>query len=133
MADQQFERLRRHPTLRFAGAQHQFNLDEVAIKLERELEAGESGHRQESLYKRGSTSVSLFLFGHFTRMAPHRVKGAVTIHVLKGHLQVTAEDSAHDLRAGDLLVLASGVEHGVVAREESRMLLTVNLDTAPVP
>jgi quercetin dioxygenase-like cupin family protein len=53
----------------------------------------------------------------------------VTIQVLKGHLQVTAEGQAHDLHAGHLLVLAPGIEHDVVAREESQMLLTVCLDT----
>ena len=128
MEDQQPERLRQHPEPRFAAPQHRYDLDEVAARLKQELQAGEAGHRQEMLYKRGPTSVSLFLFGHLTRLAPHRAKGVVTIHVIKGHLQVTAEGQPHDLHAGHLLVLAPGVEHDVVAREESRMLLTVHLD-----
>ncbi len=60
----------------------------------------------------------------------------MTIQVLKGHLQVTAEGHPHDLHAGHLLVLAPGVEHDVVAPEESQMLLTVSLDvsqTEPLP
>ena len=134
MEDQKPERLRQHPESRFAATLHRLNLDEVATKLRQELRAGESGHRQETLYKRGPLSVSLFLFGHLTRLAPHRAKGVVTIQVLKGHLQVTAEGQAQDLPAGHLLVLAPGVEHDVVAREESEMLLTVCLDTgAPKP
>jgi quercetin dioxygenase-like cupin family protein len=129
MEDPKPERLRPHPESRFAAPQHSLNLDEVASRLSRELQAGEAGHRQETLYKRGSLSVSLFLFGHLTRLAPHRAKGVVTIQVLKGRLQVTAEGQAHDLHTGHLLVLAPGVEHDVVAREESQMLLTVCLDT----
>lgn len=128
MEDQRPERLRQHPESRFAAPQHPFDLGEVAAKLKQEVQAGEAGHRQETLYKHGATSVSLFLFDHLTRLAPHRAKGVVTIHVLKGHLQVTAEGLAHDLGAGHLLVLAPGVEHDVVAREESQMLLTVHLD-----
>jgi quercetin dioxygenase-like cupin family protein len=54
----------------------------------------------------------------------------VTIQVLKGHLQVTAEGQVSDLHSGQLLVLAPAVEHDVVARTESRMLLTVCLDVA---
>lgn len=130
MEDQKPERLRQHPEPRFAAPQHLFNLDEVATRLDQELHAGEAGHRQETLYKRGPMSVSLFLFGHLTRLAPHRAKGVVTIQVVKGHLQVTAEGHAHDLHVGNLLVLAPGVEHDVVAREESQMLLTVCLDAA---
>ena len=124
------ERLRQHPTPRFAAPQHQYDLDEVTAKLGQELEAGQAGHRQETLYKHGSTTVALFLFSHLTRLPPHRAKGVVMIHLLEGHLQVTAEGQVHDLHAGHLLVLAPGVEHDVVAREVSRMLLTVHLDAS---
>jgi quercetin dioxygenase-like cupin family protein len=81
-------------------------------------------------------SVSLFLFGHLARLAPHRAKGVVTIQVLKGHLQVTVDDHAHDLHPSHLLVLAPSIMHNVVALEESQMLLTVCLDageTEPSP
>lgn len=124
------ERLRQHPRDRFVAPQHPYDLDEVATKLRQEFEAGQSGHRQETLYKRGPTTVALFLFGHLTRLPPHRTQGVVVIQVLDGHLQVTAEGQVHDLHAGHLLVLAPGVEHDVVAREESRMLLTVHLDAS---
>ena len=130
MEGQKPGRSRQHPEPRFAAPQHSFNLHEVAVRLQQELHAGEAGHRQETLYKHGPTSVSLFLFGHLTRLAPHRAKGVVTIHMIKGHLQVTAEGHAHDLHAGHLLVLAPGVEHDVVAREESQMLLTVSLNVS---
>jgi quercetin dioxygenase-like cupin family protein len=132
MSEADTDRLRQHPEPRFAGPQHQFDLEEVASRLLQEPQAGESGRRQETLYKRGPVTVSLFVFGHLTRLAPHRTKGIVTIQVLKGRLEVTAEGQAHDLGAGSLLILAPGVEHDVVAREESRMLLTVNLDLAVV-
>jgi quercetin dioxygenase-like cupin family protein len=122
--------LRQHSRDRFAAPQHRYDLDEVATKLKQEFEAGQAGHRQETLYKHGSTTVALFLFGHLTRLPPHRTKGVVTIHLLEGHLQVSAESQVHDLHAGQLLVLAPGVDHDVVAREESRMLLTVHLDAS---
>src|SRR2546421_12590218 len=128
MESKKRERLRQHPAQRFAGPQHQFDLSAAAAKLRQEHEAGQAGHRQQSLYKHGPTSVSLFLFGRLTRLSPHRTKGIVMIHVLRGHLQVTADGEAHDLRAGNLLVLAPEVQHGIVAYEESQMLLTVTLE-----
>jgi quercetin dioxygenase-like cupin family protein len=124
------ERLREHPEQRFAGPQHLFDLAAAAKRLQGELQAGESGHRQETLYKRGGTTVSLFLFGHLTRLEKHRTSGTVCIQVLRGHLRITAEGQENDLRAGNLLVLAPGVEHSVVAHEESEMLLTVILQPA---
>ena len=124
------ERLRQHPTHRFAAPQHQYDLNSVTAKLRQELDAGQAGHCQETLYKHGPTTVALFLFGHLTRLPPHRTKGVVTIYLLEGHLEVKAEGEVHDLYAGHLLALAPGVEHDVVAREESRMLLTVHLDAS---
>lgn len=124
------ERLRQHPAERFAAPQHQYDLNEVATRLGGEFEAGQAGHRQETLYKRGPTTMALFLFGHLTRLPAHRTRGVVIIQVLEGHIQVTADGQAHDLHAGHLLVLAPGVEHDVLAREASRMLLTVHLDAS---
>ena len=123
------DRLREHPDQRFAAPQHQFDLAAVAARLGQELEAGEAGHRQEMLYKNGPTSMSLFLFGHLSRLPPHRTKGVVIIQVLKGHLRVMAEGQSHDLRAGSVLILAKGIQHDVVAQQESEMLLTVSLQT----
>ena len=125
--DQDSARSREAPESRFAGPQHRFDLEATASELKQEVAAGQAGHRQKMLYKRGPTSVSLFIFGRLTRLAAHRAKGVVTIHAIKGHLQVTAEGQSHDLHASNLLVLAPGVEHDVVAFEESQMLLTVHL------
>ena len=131
MEHQPSERLREHPEPRFAAPQHAFELQAVAAGLQQELQAGEEGHRQETLYKHGLTTIAFFVFGHLTRLPPHRTNGVVIIHVLKGYLQITAEEQVHDLRAGKLLVLAPGVEHNVIAYQESEMLLTVHLDAAP--
>ncbi|MBS0198002.1 MAG: AraC family ligand binding domain-containing protein [Planctomycetes bacterium] len=128
MEEQSHERLREHPSSRFAAPQHRFDLEVVAGVLGQETQAGEAGHRQQTLYKHGGTTVALFLFGHLSHLAPHRTKGTVVIHVLRGHLRVTAERETHDLRSGQMLVLACGVEHGIVAPEESTMLLTVHLE-----
>jgi quercetin dioxygenase-like cupin family protein len=130
MADQTNDRLRQHPVERFAAPQHQFDLDAAIAALRQELQSGQAGHRQQTLYKHGPTSISLFLFGRLTRLPPHRARGVVSIHVLKGHLRVVADGQSHDLRGGSLLALAPGVEHDLVAHEESEVLLTVQLESS---
>jgi quercetin dioxygenase-like cupin family protein len=127
------DRLREPPAPRFSAPQHQFDLATEVQQLRRESQAGEEGHRQKALYKHGSTTVALFLLGRLTHLPTHRAKGVVIIQVIRGHLQINAETEAHDLRGGQLLVLAPGVTHDVVAYEESEMLLTVNLQTQSAP
>jgi len=114
----------------FASPRQRFDLNRVTARLKVgfELKAGHAGHRQEALYKLGPTTMALYLFAQRARLPPHRAKGVVIIQVLDGRLEISAEGDVHDLRAGQLLVLASGVEHDVVAKEESRMLLIVHLD-----
>jgi len=127
MEEEHSLRLREEPEVRFAAPQHAFDLDAVASALGRESQAGEGGHRQKTLYKRGSTTIALFMFGHLTRLPPNRAPGVVMIQVLKGHLQICAERETHVLRAGS----APGVEHNLVAYEESQVLVTVHLDSMP--
>jgi len=131
MAKQRSERLRAHPRERFAERLQEFTLDAVAARLRKEPQAGEAGHRQQTLYRRGRMSVAMFVFDRLTRLAPHRINGVALIQVLKGRLQVMADGHAHNLDAGRLLVLAPGVEHDVVAQQESEMLLTIHLDARP--
>ena len=121
-------RLRPHPDDRFAAEQIPIDLNAAAAKLRAESPAGERGHRQETLYREGGLTIALFVFERFTHLPPHRANGVVNMHVLRGKLKITAADQVHELRNGQLLVLASGVEHSVAAEEESEMLLTVRLD-----
>lgn len=130
MNEQASQSERPRPDERFAGPQHQYDLNVVATRIRQEVHPGVAGHRQESLCKRGPTTIALFLFGSQTRLAPHRTKGTVIIQVLKGRMSVMAEGQKHDLSSGGLLVLAASVQHEVLALEESEMLLTVHLDAA---
>ena len=120
-------RLRPHPETRFAPEQIEIDLNATAARLRAEPQAGERGHRQETLYRHGGLTIALFLFERFTQLPPHRATGVVNMHVLRGRLKITAERQVHQLRSGQMLVLAPGTEHAVAADEESEMLLTVRL------
>lgn len=127
MSEQDPKQVVRESKYRFTAPQHHINLNARAKELRQDAEASETGHQQQTIYKHGNTTVALFLFGHLTHLPPHRANGVVLIQVLKGRLQVTAEEQVHDLSAGTLLALAPGIEHNVVAYEQSEMLLTVQL------
>lgn len=121
------QRLRPHPEERFAPQQIEIDLNAIAARLRAEPQTGERGHRQETLYHHGGLTIALFLFERFTHLPPHRAKGAVNMHVLRGRVRITAEKQVHELRSGQMLVLAPDTEHAVAAEEESEMLLTVRL------
>ncbi len=121
------ERLRPHPDARFAPPQLKIDLNALVARLRSEPQAGEAGHRQETLYKEGGLTIALFLFGRFTGLPEHHASGTVNIHVLIGRLKITTEDHVHELQAGQMLLLAPGIKHAVAAEVESAMLLTIRL------
>jgi len=120
-------RLRQHPQERFAVPQLLVDLETMISNLRAEPQAGERGHRQETLYRHGGYTIALFAFDRFTGLAAHKANGIVNIHVLRGCMKITAADQVHELRAGQMLILAPGMEHGVAAEEEGEILVTVHL------
>ena len=123
------ERLRAHPSGRFAGESHAFHLGEVLCKLRAEAHPAERGHRQMTIFHRAPVTQVIFAFEPGGELADHAAHGLVTIHVLEGRLAVQADARDHELRAGDLLVLNPDVRHRVRALDASAMLLTVHLES----
>ena len=120
-------RLREHPVARFEGAQHVLDLNQLSQKLQAEAHEPTRGHRQEAIYHYGSVTMVLFAFEAGGEMPQHQTNGVVTIQVLEGVLNVTAEGHSHDLQASQILVLQPNVPHSVRGVEAARMLLTVHL------
>ena len=121
------DRLRPHPEERFAAAQMSVDLPTVISRLRTEPRSGERGHRQESLYRSAGLTIALFAFDRFTHLPEHKAAGVVNMHVLRGRLKVTVGDQVHELRDGQMLILAAGLPHAVAAEEESEMLVTIHL------
>jgi len=58
---------------------------------------------------------------------PHRVAGEITVQCLAGSLELDVDGARQMLRAGQLMFLRGGVEHGLVGIEEAIALVTIVL------
>lgn len=58
---------------------------------------------------------------------PHQVLGEITIHCIEGEIDVTVDGESHILKAGQLLFLKGGTQHGVVALQDASALVTIVL------
>jgi quercetin dioxygenase-like cupin family protein len=123
------QRLRPHPDNRFANPATPVDLAVLATTLRAEKNTGERGHRQETLFKHADVTVALFVFDRFSHLPEHVAQGIVTMHVLNGWMKISAGDVEHELKAGQMLVLASGVRHSLKAEAESEVLVSVHLDS----
>ena len=120
-------RLRPTPTERFAGTEHCIELASAVMALRSESHDGKDGHRQITIFRKGSLRLVLFAFEAGGRLAAHRAPGFVVIHVLRGTVRVRTASEAHQLTASRMLVLDPDVLHDMEAVEEADVLLTVSM------
>lgn len=125
------DRLREHPHDRLAAPVQVADLNTAASELRAEPHDAVAGHRQIALVREGPVTVILFVFEAEGHLREHQTDGEVTIHVLKGTLQVEVGDETHQLRGGQLLALAPSIRHSVQATVPSEMLLTVHRRPKP--
>jgi quercetin dioxygenase-like cupin family protein len=59
-----------------------------------------------------------------SKMPEHQHPQEQIIHILSGRMKLIVDGTAHDMKAGDSIYLASNVPHGVETLEETRVLDT---------
>ena len=123
------KRRRPHPSDRFAGAERALDLPAALRALRAESGSGATGHRQITLLHHGPVRLVLFAFEPGGLIPEHQAPGWITIHVLRGALNVRTPDARHTLRGGQVLALAPDVSYDVDATEETDMLLGVYPET----
>lgn len=120
------ERLRPHPEDRLASPVQVVDLAAAAAELRAEPHAAVSGHRQIAVVRHGPVTIIQFAFNEGGLLKEHRAEGVVTIQVLSGRLQVVVEEESRQVGPEELMALAPGVPHSVLALEASDLLLTVH-------
>ena len=127
MSNDSSDRLRQHPSERFAAPVRKLALAQCFEELEAEPRRAADGHRQITIVHEDALTMVLFQFEEGGTLREHAVDGEVTIHVLSGDIAISTPEGDHRVGADELLVLAPGVAHGLHAQAPSRMLLTVHL------
>jgi quercetin dioxygenase-like cupin family protein len=83
------------------------------------------GRSARTLVKEGPLRLTIIAIAAGGELPAHRAEGPVTIHLLEGEVVFDAVDNAYPLVAGDVLVLAAGVEHSAHSTTGGLFLLTV--------
>ncbi len=120
------DRLRQHPRDRWPDSVQRIDLTSAIAGLKAEAHHAIDGHHQIALGRHGPVTFLLFVFENGGLLKEHEAEGVVTIHVLSGHLEVTAGEQPHDVGMGQLLALSARVRHAVRALEPSEVLVTVH-------
>lgn len=120
------DRLRDAPASRFDRDSAVFDLPAELNRLRAEGPA-RHGHRQKTLFKHAGSTIALFALDAGGSLPDHEAAGTVTVQVVEGEIVVAVHEARHRLRRDQLLVLAPGVRHSVLAEHAAAFLLHVSL------
>ena len=84
-----------------------------------------NGHTARTLVRVSDLRLVLVTMRAESHIAAHRAAETASVHVLSGRLRLELPERRVDLRAGQVLVMAEGLEHSVEASEDSAFLLTL--------
>ena len=82
-----------------------------------------------ALFKSRDLEVLRLVLRAGKSLPPHKVPGEITVQCVEGRIDVTVDGASHVLHAGQMLYLAGGAVHGVVALEDASALVTIALTT----
>jgi len=120
----QHESHRRPHSPPMAASFLEFDLQAEVHRLQAET-TWSTGQNARTLIKYDDFRVVLTALKAHIRVPEHKTEGRISVHVLSGHIQLTALGRTFSLRTGGLLALDQGVPHHIVALEESAFLLTI--------
>lgn len=86
-----------------------------------------SNERTVALFKSEELELIRLVLPAGKAFPSHKVAGEITIQCLEGELEITVEGVAQTLHANQLMFLAGGVTHDVLAVRDASALVTIVL------
>jgi quercetin dioxygenase-like cupin family protein len=78
-----------------------------------------------TLLKRPTGTVTLFAFDQGQGLSEHTAAFDALVHVLEGEAEITITGQAHQLSAGEMILMPAQQPHALSARTAFKMLLTM--------
>lgn len=97
-------------------------VDEVA-RLKAKPEWRSLDRLAVSLVKDDALNILLMVLRKGARLAEHRTKGPIAVHVLSGTVRFSTESESAELASGSIAALDRDVAHELEALDESSLLL----------
>lgn len=124
MATSKHTYLRTH---RLAGRVITFDTATEEAKVRNQSASSKQGRAAKTLVKEGKLRVTLLVLRKGSVHGAHEVEGELSIHVLRGALEVHTSAGTVRVSKGGLVVLHAGVRHHACALRDTTALLTTSM------
>lgn len=105
------------------------NLDEFIQQLKDETTWANSDRNSVTIFKSGAISIVLIGLHAHAELKPHVTNGTISVQVLEGNIEFTAQQCTAKMEKGQMIVLQENITHSLRAVAESCFLLTVVMNS----
>jgi quercetin dioxygenase-like cupin family protein len=95
------------------------------LEMEALVEYQEGQVVSRTLSQGRNLSLTLFAFDKGEEISSHSSGGDAMVYLLDGEAEITIGEEAFIVKKGETIVMPSGVPHGLLAKEQFKMLLVV--------
>jgi quercetin dioxygenase-like cupin family protein len=103
----------------------EMNLNETIKQIKSETTWLESDRNSVTLFKSETMRIVLIGLHENAELKPHKANGVISVQVVHGKIEFTAEQQNTHLEKGQMLALHENIVHSVKALTESFFLLTL--------
>jgi quercetin dioxygenase-like cupin family protein len=101
------------------------NLQNFIDQIKRETTWKENDRNALTLFKSETMRIVLMGLHKNATLKPHKANGVISVQVLEGKIEFSAESKCVMLEKGQMIALQAHIMHSVVALSESFFLLTL--------
>jgi len=101
------------------------DLKPIAKDLLNEIEYQPGGIVSKQIIKKTYGNLTLFAFDKGESLTEHTSPFEAVVFIADGEMEITIGGEPYIVNAGQIIKLPPNVSHGLVARQKSKMLLTM--------
>lgn len=106
----------------------EMNLNEFIAQIKNEATWANSDRNSVTIFKSETMRIVLMGLHENAEMKPHKANGVISVQVLEGKIEFTAEPQTAHLEKGQMIALQENMTHSVKAVAESFFLLTLAMN-----
>jgi len=106
----------------------EIDLNKFIVELKQETTWADSDRNSITVFKSYNTTIVLIGVHANAELKTHIAKGHISIQILEGEIQFTAEQQTVSLEKGQMIYLQENIPHSVLAIKESFFLLTMMIN-----
>lgn len=101
------------------------DIEAIVEQIKNEKAWNYSDRNAMTVFKTNGLSIVIIALHKDAAMAKHKVDGLLSIQVIEGQIEISADSESINLKSGQMIVLHSYIEHSISAVEETVFLFTV--------